>query len=101
MKSEDLILIDLFCLHHGIEGTFIAALQDHGMVDIIVREEKEYFAIEQLSFIEKIIRLHNELEINLENIDVIMNLLNRIDNLQTQLVSAQNKLKFLEKQYGN
>ena len=98
MKSEDLILIDLFCLHHGIEGTFIAALQEHGIIDIIVMEEKEYFAIEQLSFIEKIIRLHYELEINLENIDVIMNLINRIDNLQSQLVSTQNKLNFFEKQ---
>ena len=101
MKSEDLILIEGFCLYHNIEETFISALQYHGLIDIIVMQEKEYFAIEQLSSIEKIIRLHFDLEINLENIDIIMNLLNRIDNLQSQLVRDRNKLNFFEKQYGN
>lgn len=97
MNSEDLILIDLFCLHHGIEVNFIAALKEYGMIKIIVIEEKEYFSLEQLAAIEKIIRLHFDLEINLEGIDVIMNLLNQIDDFKSQLVITQNKLDFFEK----
>ena len=97
MNSEDLILIELFCLHHGIEVNFISALKEYGMIKIIVIEEKEYFSLEQLAAIEKIIRLHFDLEINLEGIDVIMNLLNQIDDFKSQLVITQNKLDFFKK----
>ncbi len=98
MDSEDLILIDLFCLHHGIEVNFISALKEYGMIEIIVVEEKEYFPAEKLAAIEKIIRLHQDLEINLEGIDVIMNLLNQINDFKSQLVITQNKLEFFKKQ---
>lgn len=98
MNDEDLILIDLFCLHHGIEVTFISALKDYGMIEIIVLDEKEYFPTGQLAAIEKIIRLHYELDINLEGIDVIMNLLTQIDDFKSQLVITQNKLEFFKKQ---
>ncbi len=97
MNSEEVILIDLFCQHHGIEVNFILALAEYGMIEIIVVEEKEYFPAEKLATIEKIIRLHQDLEINLEGIDVIMNLLNQIDDLKSQVTIAQNKLDFFEK----
>ena len=97
MNSEDLILIEPFCLHHGIEVNFISALNDYGMVEIVVIEEKQYFLLEQLPAVEKIIRLHHDLEINLEGIDVIMNLLTQIDDFKNQLIITQNKLAFFQK----
>ena len=97
MNSKDLVLIDLFCFHHGVEVDFMTALNDYGMMEIIVLEEKKYFAVEKLAVIEKIIRLHYDLEINLEGIDVIINLLNQIDDFKNQLVITQNKLDFFEK----
>ena len=98
MNNEELILIDLFCQHHGIEVNFISALKEYGMIEIIIIEEKQYFSSNQLSSIEKIIRLHNDLEINLEGIDVIINLLDQIDDFKSQLVITQNKLDFFKKQ---
>ena len=98
MNKEELVLIEQFCQHHGIEVNFISSLQDYGMIEIILIEEKEYFPSEQLAEIEKIIRLHQDLEINLEGIDVIMNLLNQIDDFKNQLLITQNKLDFFKKQ---
>ena len=98
MNKEKLILIDLFCQHHNIEVNFISALKEYGMIKIIIIEEKEYFSLNQLPSIEKIIRLHNDLEINLEGIDVIINLLNQIDDFKSQLIVTQNKLDFFKKQ---
>jgi hypothetical protein len=95
--NENLIRIEQFCLHHGIEVNFISALKDYGMVEIIAIEEKQYFSLEQLPSVEKIIRLHHDLEINLEGIDVIMNLLSQIDDFKNQLVITQNKLDFYKK----
>ena len=97
MNSQDLIQIDLFCQHHNIEVTFITALKEYGMIEIIVMEKKDYFSKEQLATIEKIIRLHHDLEINLEGIDVIMNLLNQIEEYKSELILSQNKLTFFEK----
>lgn len=98
MNSQDLIPIDIFCQHHDIEVTFITALKEYGLIEIIVLKKKEYFFLEQLATIEKIIRLHQDLEINLEGIDVIMNLLKQIDDYKNQIQLSQNKLDFLEKQ---
>ena len=98
MNSQDLIPIDIFCQHHDIEVTFITALKEYGLIEIIVLKKKEYFFLEQLATIEKIIRLHQDLEINLEGIDVIMNLLKQIDDYNNQIQLSQNKLDFLEKQ---
>lgn len=98
MNRKDLIPIDLFCLHHGIEAGFISALQEHGMIAIVVVEENKYLPSEQLSLAEKIIRLYYELEINLEGIDAILRLLDRIDDMKGRLTAAQNRLAIFEKQ---
>ncbi|RKS03575.1 chaperone modulator CbpM [Flavobacterium sp. 102] len=98
MTKEDLILIDHFCQHHGIEPAFIVALKEFDLIEILVLEEKQYIEAAQLAKIEKIIRLHHELEINLEGIDIIMNLLEQLDHYKSQLTSARNKLDFFEKQ---
>jgi hypothetical protein len=42
------------------------------------------------------IRLHHELEINLEGIDTIFNLLRKIDGLKNELANTKNRLKFYE-----
>ena len=55
MNNKDLILIDLFCQHHGITVSFISELKEYGMIEIIIIEEKEYFSAAQLAAIEKII----------------------------------------------
>lgn len=98
MNRNDIISIKQFCIHHGIEVNFFSALKAYGMINIIVVEETEYFSLEQLPSIEKIIRLHFDLEINLEGIDVILNLLQQIDGFKSQLVINQNKIDFFEKQ---
>lgn len=96
MKTETLILVKQFCVSHDIDITFITALQNFGLIEIIVVEENQYLNPQQLKEVEKMIRLHYDLEVNLEGIDIITNLLKRIEHLQIELVTAQNKLKLLD-----
>ena len=91
MKT-DLILVEQFCLHHNIDVTFITALQDFGLVEVVIIEERTYLSQEQLLSVEKMMRLHYELEINLQGIDAIVHLLRRIEALQQELTASQNKL---------
>jgi len=97
MNSKNLIQIKQFCVYHEIENTFITELHNYGLVQIIVLEEDEYLQPEQLPAVEKMIRLHYDLKINIEGIDVIANLLDKIETLQQNLKTTQNKLRLYEK----
>ena len=96
MNSKNLIQIKQFCLYHEIENTFITELNNYGLVEIIIQEEDEYLQPEQLPAIEKMIRMHYDLKINLEGIDAIYHLLNKIELLQQNLTATQNKLRLFE-----
>jgi hypothetical protein len=96
MNSKNLIQIKQFCTYHEIENTFITELNNYGLVEIIIQEEDEYLQREQLPEIEKMIRMHYDLKINLEGIDAIYHLLNKIEVLQQNLTATQNKLRLFE-----
>jgi len=96
MGTEHLILIEHFCTNHEIEISVIDAFHDYGLIEILVVDDRRYLSPEQLPEAEKLIRLHLELNINLEGIDVISNLLQRIDGLEQELKTAQNKLRLYE-----
>ncbi len=96
METNNLILIEQLCTHHNIEFSFIDTLQEFGLIDIIIIEDNKYLANEKIKDVEKMMRLHFELEINMEGIDAISNLLQQIDNLQLELLNTKNKLRLYE-----
>lgn len=98
MASKNLIQIKQFCVYHEIENTFIEELSNYGLVHIILEENDKYLEQEQLPVIEKMIRMHYDLNINLEGIDAIYHLLNKIETLQQHLTNTQNKLRIYEDQ---
>lgn len=94
METNKLILVKEFCSHHEIEISFIDDLYDLGLIEIISQDDGKYLSQNQLKDVEKLIRLHYELDINLEGIDVVSHLLKRINELQLELKQTQNKLRF-------
>ncbi|MBK7798545.1 MAG: chaperone modulator CbpM [Saprospiraceae bacterium] len=96
METNQLVLIEEFCVHYNIEYTFIDSLQEFGLVNLIVQDNGKYLSHDDVPEVEKMIRLHYELGINLEGIDVIYNLLKQIDHLQSELEIAKNKLNFYD-----
>ena len=96
METEDLIPIQEIITHHNVEITFIDSLHDFGLIEITTVEETRYVFKGQMSELEKMIRLHYELDINLEGIEAISHLLQRVNSLQEELVVMRNKLKVYE-----
>ena len=96
MEIDNLVLVDQCCSHYEIEFSFINALQEHGLVDIVLFENNKYISIDQLKDVERAIHFHYDLNINVEAIDVINNLLQQINALQQSLKSAQNKLNIFD-----
>ena len=96
MLKEHLISADDFCINHNIEISFISSLHENGLIDITTIDETVYIYPNQLPQLEKISRLHYELGINLEGIETITYLLDRIDEMQNEITVLQNRLRIYE-----
>lgn len=96
METTQLISIQQFCTHYNVPVSFIKALQDYELVEITVSNSEKFLRSNQLNDIEKMMRLHYDLDINIEGIDAIYNLLKQVENLQSEIISLRNKLNFYE-----
>ncbi len=97
MQNIELIPIRTFCLHNNIEIEFINALQKSGLIEIISVQEIEFIHEDRISEIEKLARLHYDLDINLEGVEAITYLLQRVEDLQRENIRLKNKLRLYEK----
>ncbi len=96
MKNDDLLPVELLCTQYNIEVSFITSLTEFGLIEIIKVEETNYLYKTQIKDLEKLIRLHYELDINMEGIDAISHLLRRVDNLHEELTALKNRLRLYE-----
>ena len=92
MDTTHLISIQQFCKHYQVPVTFIKALHEYELVEITITDNEDYLKTTQLNDVEKMMRLHYDLDINLEGIDAIYNLLKQVEDLQSQIVALKNKL---------
>ena len=96
MQSEYLIAIDEFCVKHDIEVSFINSLQETGLIEITTIDDSGFIRVEQIMQLEKFIRFHYEMDINIEGIETISHLLQRVNELQEEIVALKNKVGLYE-----
>jgi chaperone modulatory protein CbpM len=96
METEEIIAADEFCIHHNIELSFIHSLNELGLIEISTIEEKVFVPANQLSQLERLVRLYYEMDINLEGIETITYLLQRMNDMQQQLAQLTNRLSLYE-----
>ncbi|MCG9793474.1 chaperone modulator CbpM [Flavobacterium algicola] len=96
MSTENFIPLDTLCIHYKVNLSFFYNLSDSGLIDIEEIAEMSYIHQDSLHEIEKIIRMHQELDVNIEGIDVVLNLLKKIDALKTELHTVRNRLRLYE-----
>jgi phage terminase small subunit len=96
MKTENLILLKNLCSNYQVELSFFTHLSEIGLIEIEIIEQSPYIRENQIKDIERMIRMHHELEVNPEGIDVVFNLLQKIDRLEKDLILTKNRLKLYE-----
>jgi hypothetical protein len=96
MEHNNLVHIAHFCANCDIEYAFIQSLNSVGIIDIIIMDNHKYFSTDRLKDVERAVRIHHELDVNLEGIDVIFNLTKQINVLQNELKVANYRLKIKE-----
>jgi phage terminase small subunit len=94
MDPEDMIGLEQFCTSHQVQISFIHSLEEHGLIQTVIVNETRCVPADELSKLEQIVRLHEELNINPEGIDAIINLLHRVESMQNEITELRNRLDF-------
>jgi hypothetical protein len=92
MNKEEYISIHEFCTYYHAENSFVHSLSEFGLIESIKEENTIYLHKNQLPELEKYMRLHYEMDINIEGIDAISHLLQKINSMQDELVQLINRL---------
>lgn len=94
--NEQLIPADEFCTSYNVEYAFIHSLQEYGLIQITTVEEKRFINTQQLQDVERFVRMHYDLDINLPGIEAINHLLEKIRDMQDEMNALKNRLRMYE-----
>lgn len=96
MNTTELIRAEEFCAQHQITISFLQTLSERGLTTLTVVQEDMYIPSHELDELERIMRLHFDLEINLEGVEVITRLLQKMNEMQEEQRVLKNRLMLYE-----
>lgn len=97
MTNGDLIPARLFCDMNRVEMSFLDSLSESGLLRLTMIDEETFIDNEQLPGLEKWVRLHYDMEINLEGLEAIQHLLDQIKAMQEEMQSLRSRLDIYER----
>lgn len=95
--DTELIIIDEYCSQNEIQPEFLFRLKEVGLIEFFEQNNEYYIYLSQLGDLDRYVRWHYELSINAEGIDVIQNLMNKIDDMQREILHLKEVIRLLER----
>ncbi|TWJ04481.1 MerR-like DNA binding protein [Mucilaginibacter frigoritolerans] len=89
----NLIATTEICTYHNVTYTFISSLNEAGLLELEEINHTTYITESELQKLEKMIRMHQELEINIAGIEAITHLLQKVEQMQEELRVLKNRLR--------
>jgi MerR HTH family regulatory protein len=96
MPTEQLIQVGTLCILHRIEHSFINALHEFGLIEITKKDDELFITESDVGNVERLIRLHHDLHLNIEGVEVITYLLDQLKQQQYEINLLHNRLRFYE-----
>lgn len=96
MSKTNLILVNELCKHYQVKRSFFFDLNELDLIEILTLEDKSFIREDTVAIVDKIIRMQNDLNLDLESIDMVFNLLEQINQLQAELNMVKNRLRLYE-----
>ena len=93
MENERLISLRNISSSYNVEVSFIHSLNDLGLIQVIKVQDEECIDEECLADVERLMRMHYDLEINMAGIEAIWHLLQRVNDMQRELIQLRNRLE--------
>jgi pyridoxine 5'-phosphate synthase PdxJ len=79
---------------YEIEESFIESLHDAGLIHVVSQDDDRFIEYDDLSDLEQFIRWHYEMDINVEGIDALRHMLQRVRSLQSEIERLDSELRF-------
>ena len=96
MARDKYILVKHYCEHTQIEDSFIQRLHEFGLITFEEKKNDLFIDEKDISEIERMFRLHHDLGINFEGLDVIRQMLKRVQKMEKEMDLLQRRLKLYE-----
>lgn len=80
-----LIIIEEYCKNSRIESSFVTLLINEGLIDVEVANGQMYLYESQLAELDRFANLYYDLSVNVEGIDIIHNLLKKMEDMEKEL----------------
>ena len=97
MTNEEMVAAHEFCTSHNVDISFLHSLSEAGLIEITMLQENVFINQDRLPELEKLVRLHYEMDINLEGIETICHLLQQMNAMQEEMRVLKNRLSMYEK----
>ncbi len=97
--ETDLIIVREYCQKSHVDPSFIVSLEEDGLIDIQVVEGERYLLVSQLQDLERFIRWHEDLAVNIEGIGVIHELMGRMHEMQQEINQLRREVRLLRTDY--
>ncbi len=92
MEQKNYISIKTFCEHHGVQESFVFSMHEFELLHVDQDQGEALIPLEELPILEKMVRLHHDLDINPEGIQAVYHLLEQVENLQQEVMAIRRKL---------
>lgn len=91
MQTE-LIIVSEYCHKCHIEPSFIDMLKEGGLINIHTEDNERYLLLSELPNLERYSRMYYDLSINMEGIDAIHHLLERMEGMRREMDALRRQL---------
>ena len=93
------IKIKEFCTYTEIEDSFITDLSEEGILKIEIIDDEPFVEEDTIPDLEMFSRWHYDLGINLEGIDAMRHMLQRMNQMKSELEDLRKKLVFYDEDF--
>jgi chaperone modulatory protein CbpM len=90
------ITLKEYSVQYNIEPAFLVELEESGIIYFEAEGEEKYIQEEQLGELERYVRFHYDLNINIEGIDAIRHLLNKVNLMEHEIKVLRSQLRLHE-----
>ncbi len=94
--DTDLIIIKEYCEKSHTDPTFLISLEEGGLIEIRTINGEQYLLASQLRELERYSHLYYDLSINIEGIDAINHMLERLESMQHEVRLLRRQLQKLQ-----
>jgi hypothetical protein len=92
MTLEKYIRITDFCRGHALEESFLYDLQEVELIEILEVERHPVIRHSELDRLERLVRLHRDLEIGPHGLMAVDHLLHRMERLREEILELRRRL---------